>query len=95
VLGDPPSRLADLLTVRGVDLRLYRRIIEIRDAQWELGLAAPASAAASAGASAPADATLDEQARLLLREGRVVATPEVTPPGHNDPPGGPPALNVS
>ncbi|MFI5910828.1 MAB_1171c family putative transporter [Dactylosporangium sp. NPDC051541] len=39
VLGDPPSRLADLLTLRGVDLRLYRRIIEIRDAQWEQGLA--------------------------------------------------------
>jgi hypothetical protein len=79
VLGDPPGRLSDLLTVRGVDLRLYRRIIEIRDAQWELGLAAHAPST---------EATLDEQARALLQEGSVVATPDVELPGHNDPPGG-------
>jgi len=36
VLGDPPTRLEDLLAVRSVQLRLYRRIIEIRDAQWHL-----------------------------------------------------------
>ncbi|MFD0575347.1 DUF6545 domain-containing protein [Dactylosporangium darangshiense] len=34
VLGDPPGRLTDVLALRSVDLRLYRRIIEIRDAQW-------------------------------------------------------------
>ncbi|MER7282948.1 MAB_1171c family putative transporter [Dactylosporangium sp. NPDC000244] len=81
VLGDPPSRLADLLTVRGVDLRLYRRIIEIRDAQWELGQAQQAPP--------DADTSLVEQARALLRTGSVVTTPELAPirrPGHNDPP---------
>jgi hypothetical protein len=36
VLGDPPGRLGELLAVRGVKLRLYRRVIEIRDAQWLL-----------------------------------------------------------
>jgi hypothetical protein len=61
VLGDPPGRVADLLTVRGVDLRLYRRIIEIRDAQWELGLAH--------AAPAEADTSLTEQARALLQAG--------------------------
>jgi hypothetical protein len=90
VLGDPPGRLADVLALRSVDLRLYRRIIEIRDAQWELGLVAHAP---------PTEATLDEQARALLREGSVVATPVNNPDaeqlGHNDPPGGPPALNLS
>jgi hypothetical protein len=90
VLGDPPGRVADLLTVRGVDLRLYRRIIEIRDAQWELGLAQ--------AAPAEADTSLTEQARALLQAGSVVATPDLAPqrrPGHNDPPDAPPALNVS
>ncbi|GAA3266383.1 hypothetical protein Dvina_40360 [Dactylosporangium vinaceum] len=107
VLGDPPSRLADLLTVRGVDLRLYRRIIEIRDAQWELGLAqGPAEAVSARRLSAPADrqppadaeTSLTEQARELLRAGNVVATPELAPirrPGHNDPPDAPSAVNVS
>ncbi|WP_433047525.1 MAB_1171c family putative transporter [Dactylosporangium sp. CS-033363] len=90
VLGDPPGRLADVLTIRGVDLRLYRRIIEIRDAQWELGQAQQAPA--------DADTSLVEQARALLRAGSVVATPELAPtrpPGHNDPPDAPPAVNVS
>ncbi|WP_433077618.1 MAB_1171c family putative transporter [Dactylosporangium sp. CA-052675] len=86
VLGDPPSRLADLLTLRGVDLRLYRRIIEIRDAQWELGQAQQAPP--------DADTSLVEQARALLRTGSVVATPDLAPirrPGHNDPPDAPSA----
>ncbi|GAA4253196.1 hypothetical protein GCM10022255_053100 [Dactylosporangium darangshiense] len=90
VLGDPPGRLTDVLALRSVDLRLYRRIIEIRDAQWELGLVAHAPST---------EATLDEQARALLREGSVVATPvdnlDAEHLGHNDPPGGPPALNLS
>ncbi len=38
VLGDPPGRLAEILPLRSLELRLYRRIIEIRDAQWLLGL---------------------------------------------------------
>jgi hypothetical protein len=82
VLGDPPGRLADLLTLRGVDLRLYRRIIEIRDAQWELGLVPRDASGTEAG--------LDEQVRALLEAGSVVATPVFAPsqrrPGHNDPP---------
>ncbi|WP_433615871.1 MAB_1171c family putative transporter [Dactylosporangium sp. CA-139114] len=89
VLGDPPSRLADLLTLRGVDLRLYRRIIEIRDAQWELGQAQQAPP--------DADTSLVEQARALLRTGSVVATPDVAPtrrPGHNDPPDAPSASSM-
>jgi hypothetical protein len=36
VLGTPLSPLADLLRVQGVEGRLYRRTIEIRDAQYEL-----------------------------------------------------------
>jgi hypothetical protein len=36
VLGDPPSRWSDLFAVRGLRLRLYRRVIEIRDAQLAL-----------------------------------------------------------
>ncbi|MEO6090443.1 MAG: MAB_1171c family putative transporter [Umezawaea sp.] len=36
VLGPSPGRTADLLSVRAVERRLYRRVIEIRDAQWEL-----------------------------------------------------------
>jgi hypothetical protein len=36
VLGDPPGRLEELLPLRSLELRLYRRIIEIRDAQWLL-----------------------------------------------------------
>jgi hypothetical protein len=36
VLGDPPGRLAEVLPLRSLELRLYRRIIEIRDAQWLL-----------------------------------------------------------
>ncbi|HEX3782342.1 MAG TPA: MAB_1171c family putative transporter [Pseudonocardiaceae bacterium] len=36
VLGPTPTRTRDLLAVRGLRLRLYRRTIEIRDAQWIL-----------------------------------------------------------
>jgi hypothetical protein len=36
VLGDPPGRLGELIDPRSVELRLYRRVIEIRDAQWLL-----------------------------------------------------------
>ncbi|GAB3855422.1 MAB_1171c family putative transporter [Dactylosporangium cerinum] len=36
VLGDPPGRPGELLNLRSVQLRLYRRVIEIRDAQWLL-----------------------------------------------------------
>ncbi|MDG6101519.1 hypothetical protein Daura_39350 [Dactylosporangium aurantiacum] len=36
VLGDPPGRLGELFALRSVELRLYRRVIEIRDAQWLL-----------------------------------------------------------
>ncbi|MEU8179680.1 MAB_1171c family putative transporter [Micromonospora sp. NPDC049044] len=36
VLGAPPSRIADVTNVLQVRLRLYRRVIEIRDAQSEL-----------------------------------------------------------
>jgi hypothetical protein len=43
VLGDPPGVLGELFALRSLELRLYRRIIEIRDAQWHLaGEAAPA-----------------------------------------------------
>lgn len=76
VLGDPPGRLADLLAVHNVDLRLYRRIIEIRDAQWLLGVAPQEPQAAEAG--------LDEQVRALLDGGSVVATPDDLA-GHNEP----------
>ncbi|GAA2337261.1 MAB_1171c family putative transporter [Dactylosporangium salmoneum] len=89
VLGDPPGRVADLLAVRSVDLRLYRRIIEIRDAQWELGLHHDRFDAAM-----PADADLVDQARALLAAGSVVATP-VSVPGHNDPPDTPRIVNLS
>ena len=36
VPGAPPSRMADVTNVLQVRLRLYRRVIEIRDAQSEL-----------------------------------------------------------
>ncbi|HWO60045.1 MAG TPA: MAB_1171c family putative transporter [Umezawaea sp.] len=36
VLGPVPTRTADLLSVVAIERRLYRRVIEIRDAQWEL-----------------------------------------------------------
>jgi hypothetical protein len=80
VLGDPPSRLRDLFTVRGVDLRLYRRIIEIKDARWQQGITMDAP-----------EAGLAEQARALLKgAGSVVVTPvggsHLNDPDHNDPP---------
>ncbi|NUO55644.1 MAG: hypothetical protein HOV71_15130 [Hamadaea sp.] len=37
VLGRTPSRLGDHLNPFNVRMRLYRRVIEIRDAQWSLG----------------------------------------------------------
>jgi hypothetical protein len=36
VLGVVRAPLADLVALRGIERRLYRRAIEIRDAQWEL-----------------------------------------------------------
>jgi uncharacterized protein DUF6545 len=36
VLGPAPTLAADLLNVVAIERRLYRRVIEIRDAQWEL-----------------------------------------------------------
>lgn len=84
VLGDPPGRLADLLALGRADLRLYRRIIEIRDAQWELGLAPEAPD--------NAEIDLDDQVRTLLNARSVVATPVVVA-GHNDPPDIPRSVN--
>ncbi|MCP2327502.1 hypothetical protein HDA40_006009 [Hamadaea flava] len=37
VLGRTPSRLGDHVNPFNVRMRLYRRVIEIRDAQWSLG----------------------------------------------------------
>jgi hypothetical protein len=37
VLGRAASRVGDLVNPFGVRMRLYRRVIEIRDAQWSLG----------------------------------------------------------
>jgi hypothetical protein len=84
VLGDPPGRLGDLVALRSVDLRLYRRIIEIRDAQWELGL--------TSEAPDNAEIDLDDQVRALLTVRNVVATPVVVA-GHNDPPDTPRSVN--
>lgn len=36
VLGNPPGRFGEVINLRSVELRLYRRVIEIRDAQWLL-----------------------------------------------------------
>jgi len=52
VLGRTPSRLGDLLNPFNVRMRLYRRVIEIRDAQWSLG--------------APVDPDPTTEAALLL-----------------------------
>jgi hypothetical protein len=52
VLGRTPSRLGDLLNPLNVRMRLYRRVIEIRDAQWSLG--------------APVDPDPTTEAALLL-----------------------------
>lgn len=43
VLGSAPTRRTDLCTLRGLSLRLYRRNIEIRDAQWVLHDHVPAT----------------------------------------------------
>lgn len=49
VLSPVRSPWADLLTFRGTEHRLYRRVIEIRDAQWELaGFSSPAMTARAA-----------------------------------------------
>ncbi|UWZ34101.1 hypothetical protein Drose_22905 [Dactylosporangium roseum] len=88
VLGDPPGRLAELVAVRSVELRLYRRIIEIRDAQWRL-------AGGSAQAAPVGRHDLDGEVRELLKLRRaapggrpaarsVVATPDDVP-SHNVP----------
>ncbi|MGW3271276.1 MAB_1171c family putative transporter [Streptomyces kronopolitis] len=60
VLGTPPSRLDDLLSVRNLELRLHRRVIEIRDAALALRTHIPhtlpdraQTAAASHGLSGP------------------------------------------
>ncbi|NUR72452.1 MAG: hypothetical protein HOU81_16675 [Hamadaea sp.] len=52
VLGRTPSRLGDQLNPLNVKMRLYRRVIEIRDAQWSLG--------------APVDPDPTTEAALLL-----------------------------
>ncbi|MET8041411.1 MAB_1171c family putative transporter [Micromonospora sp. NPDC005215] len=50
VLGAPPSRIADVTNVLQVRLRLYRRVIEIRDAQSELATFVGASTVSAAQA---------------------------------------------
>ncbi len=60
VLGDPPGRLAEILPLRSLELRLYRRIIEIRDAQWLLGLLVGDVDAVVDRARLPARVTDDE-----------------------------------
>jgi hypothetical protein len=84
VLGTPLSPPADLLRVRGVEGRLYRRTIEIRDAQWELAaFVSPAMAEAAAAAlknagpsCGEADAVLEA---LLLEIARRAKPAGVTP----------------
>jgi hypothetical protein len=48
VLGKPSDLLADMLALREVDRRLYRRVIEIRDAQWLLRARVPGPVVAQA-----------------------------------------------
>ncbi|NUT36555.1 MAG: hypothetical protein HOV79_26165 [Hamadaea sp.] len=52
VLGPTPARIGDLANPFNVRMRLYRRVIEIRDAQWALG--------------APVDADPTSEAALLV-----------------------------
>lgn len=79
VLGDPPGRLGELLALRSVELRLYRRVIEIRDAQWLL-----------AGRAGDGD---DDVAalRAAVSTGRRAPTapPALGPPGASQSAGGP------
>ncbi|MFJ9694030.1 MAB_1171c family putative transporter [Kitasatospora sp. NPDC101183] len=66
VLGPVHPRWADLLDLRGVERRLYRRTIEIRDAQWELaGYVSPAMAEAAVGPPSSEDALLATEALHL------------------------------
>ena len=69
VLGTPLSPLADLIRVRGVEGRLYRRTIEIRDAQWELtGFVSPTTADAATAALRAAGHDTDLATEALLLE---------------------------
>ncbi|MEV4515235.1 MAB_1171c family putative transporter [Dactylosporangium sp. NPDC049525] len=101
VLGDPPGRLGELLTLRSVELRLYRRVIEIRDAQWLLAAragdgeddAAALRAAVTArrhSAAAPQDAA-GRAVRAMASGSPVTAAPApaVGPPGASQSAGGP------
>ncbi|MET7400152.1 MAB_1171c family putative transporter [Dactylosporangium sp. NPDC005572] len=99
VLGERPGRVEELFAFGSLELRLYRRIIEIRDAQWQLS-------GGAGGPPAPMGThDVDGEVRELLASQRaqrtaappvaplpappaarsVVATP-VASPGHNDPP---------
>jgi hypothetical protein len=79
VLGPVPTRLADLVSVVAVERRLYRRVIEVRDAQWELNgfvsasMVEDARRAVDASRAAEPDLALEalllEVARQAKRDG--------------------------
>ncbi|MGM1059970.1 MAB_1171c family putative transporter [Saccharothrix sp. Mg75] len=79
VLERPPHRLVELLPSGSTDLRLYRRVVEIRDAQLELIGRVPADLRAAARAVSGDGRALD--ACLL----RIALSPDLVavPPGEN------------
>ncbi|MCQ4040694.1 MAB_1171c family putative transporter [Streptantibioticus rubrisoli] len=85
-LDPPPSRLLDRLPPRDLEYRLYRRVIEIRDAQLALRpYLAPSGAAADEPSSA-ADEALRLKAALRARSQNAQApgAPAVAFPGARD-----------
>jgi hypothetical protein len=94
---DPPvSRIRDRLRVRGMDMRLYRRVIEIRDGRLELRhLFAPAVVAASRALAAErglqgrtsdafVEARVLEAAIVAAATGQVIDTPWIGASPHGE-----------
>jgi hypothetical protein len=71
VLGPPPTRVAELFSWGTVDLRLYRRVIEIRDIQWLLRGRVGDDVVPWARAVATAEG-LDQEQTAALAEARVI-----------------------
>ena len=89
VLGASRSRWADLFDFTGAERRLYRRVIEIRDAQWELiGFSSPAMTDSAASALSNVrrppgkdiDLTMEALRLEIARRAKAAGLPHGGPP---------------
>ncbi|MFE0171376.1 MAB_1171c family putative transporter [Streptomyces sp. NPDC059002] len=88
IVLDPPvlHRIGDVLPLRDLDYRLYRRVIEIRDGQHALRPYLPKDHRIEAG---PAGAEAEARAlRIALREKRAASAPDPSAAVEPEPSGG-------